>query len=510
MGSVSVIDDRGPGSDYTWLSSSFVWTDDQATRTWASAHVSEFVATVSEGLEFSKVEEKGVTLAPFNVLLGFANPVSKQSNRVIQTALRLTALRASGVSRTISEAFAFHEAKVISRVITLLFSTALAISNPLKRATARTILENMALAEARSTGFSRPVAERLRLSESRKQSIIHRISVVLGLTEPISKKTSRTVSSSFGFSEARASGFSRKVNESFGLAEVFSQWRAMSRLFSVSLGMTEERKPYTFSKALSTRIGASDALNRSAIFGRIFATSLAMAPKLKRGASKTYDEAFAFHETRKPLNFRKAVLVALGMNEGNIFTKGFIRNFQESLGLTVTQVKEPGKVIKVALRAIGYLLRNANAVISDIKLRKTALTAASFEDILKNDAPAGFSDFVPFRPGDYAYQKAVLRTTIEALSGSTPRLDAMRLLVDVPDRTDRGSLTVDAVGSSVVFARGFSTTDELEVTATLKGGTVVAIPRISALTKDGFHIELIDPSTGAGVSGDVSWIAQGY
>ena len=87
----------------------------------------------------------------------------------------------------------------------------------------------------------------------------------------------------------------------------------------------------------------------------------------------------------------------------------------------------------------------------------------------------------------------------------------MKVTVDVPDVFDRGSSTITdaqaASGLRITFSRSFHITPE--ITVTLKGGTVMAIPKILSPDDGGFTLVLETP-TGTRVGGTVSWTAQGY
>src|SRR3569832_2078114 len=89
-------------------------------------------------------------------------------------------------------------------------------------------------------------------------------------------------------------------------------------------------------------------------------------------------------------------------------------------------------------------------------------------------------------------------------------LTGMSLQVDVPDVFDRGSAAItDAVaGITVSYNRQFHIPPE--VTLTLKGGTVIAIPKLTNVTAIDFTVVLVDPATNNQVTGSFTWSAHGY
>ena len=49
-----------------------------------------------------------------------------------------------------------------------------------------------------------------------------------------------------------------------------------------------------------------------------------------------------------------------------------------------------------------------------------------------------------------------------------------------------------------------------EVQATFKGGGALAVPEIGQITKTGFRLTLINPTTQTSIAGNASWAAEGY
>lgn len=149
----------------------------------------------------------------------------------------------------------------------------------------------------------------------------------------------------------------------------------------------------------------------------------------------------------------------------------------------------------------------ARAVISDI-LIGTDMTDTQFQDLLALGGPVGHETFRNFIAGEHEYEDALFKAVFLAGQGSLPRATALTVAVDVPDVFDRGSAAPVATGVlTVPFNRAFN--EPPEVSATLKGGTSVAAPRVTNITTAGFDLELLDP-TNTRIAGEVSWAAKGY
>lgn len=146
-------------------------------------------------------------------------------------------------------------------------------------------------------------------------------------------------------------------------------------------------------------------------------------------------------------------------------------------------------------------------IISDLLVHEADMTFVAFQDQFDQAGPVAYDAWRPFIPGDQEYTKAVFRAAIISL-GSIPSFNELALTVDVPDVFDRGLKTTSAAGVvAVTFARPFYAAPE--VNATLKSGSIVAIPRVTNITTTGFDVDLVNTSN-ARVVGDVSWAAKGY
>jgi hypothetical protein len=153
------------------------------------------------------------------------------------------------------------------------------------------------------------------------------------------------------------------------------------------------------------------------------------------------------------------------------------------------------------------------AIYANMIVCTTDLTKAMFDLIVDSGRVVGYEAFRDFIPGDYRYTKAAFRAILESSNSDRARLNQFKVTVDVPDIFDRGSATISSgqasAGVYVAFGRSFNAPPE--ITLTLKGGTVVAVPKIVGTpTNAGFTVMLVDPATGLGVAGALTWSAHGY
>lgn len=162
-----------------------------------------------------------------------------------------------------------------------------------------------------------------------------------------------------------------------------------------------------------------------------------------------------------------------------------------------------------AITLFDEYVRRANAVFSDITISKDPITQDEFKDMIESGRAPGFSEFRDFIQGDYSYRRAIFRAVATSLDDTDISLDQFKVEVDVPDVFDRGvAEIVNAMtGVEIDFNRVFNIVPE--ITITLTGGTVIALPDVIAKSETSFTVILTDASD-TRVTGTVSWAAHGY
>lgn len=155
---------------------------------------------------------------------------------------------------------------------------------------------------------------------------------------------------------------------------------------------------------------------------------------------------------------------------------------------------------------------NSRSVVSDIFVGNTDIDQAAFDAILSNGSAVGYESFRNFIGGDYEYSKVLFKGVVNSGTSDAARITSLTMDVDVPDILDKGN-AVTSAGAPITVTLNRSFYSVTEVSATLKGGTIVAVPRVSNIrTISGisyFDVELIDVN-GNRIVGTVSWSAKGY
>ena len=154
------------------------------------------------------------------------------------------------------------------------------------------------------------------------------------------------------------------------------------------------------------------------------------------------------------------------------------------------------------------MVRASGAVLSDVGVR-APLRASEFEALVQH--PAGYTPFRLFHVGDYEYQDAIVRVTMQAGSlGTVPEIYGMVMHVDIDDTVSRGLAHLTAGDNFVAYGKPYYTRPE--VTATLRGGYggdkgVSVI--VDGIDTTGFHVRLVK-ADGNDAAGVISWTAIGY
>jgi len=201
----------------------------------------------------------------------------------------------------------------------------------------------------------------------------------------------------------------------------------------------------------------------------------------------------------------KILSETLTTSESFARTVAFNKAIEEIITFADSIAKDIGVSVDEVLVVIDEMLRNANAIFSDIAISSGDLTFDSFTALT---SPAGYEAFNTFVAGDLTYEKALFKILLEtSITTSKPGVSNWELNVDVPDITDKGTATIEAEATTVTFSKTFHAIPE--VTVTLKGGEVGTYPMLMTTSKTGFTVKIVD-SGGTLVSGSVGWVAYGY
>ncbi len=348
----------------------------------------------------------------------------------------------------------------------------------------------------------------------------------LSFAELVQKLGIKRNSESLTFSDKASRALALNKYESLNFVETYTDLIAFVLRFVESLTFTE-KYARTSTKAVFEAFQVGEGLARQLVLRKYetlalaetytdliafilrVSESLSMAEKLSNGVTKPQAENFRLSDALVRSQV-KQISEAFSLAEALGRTVAYRRAINE--GFAIGEAIRRAQTLKLS-EAFGLAeqyRRRANGVISDMIVANTEITEQDFMDILESGHPPGYTNFRDFIQGDYTYQRALFRAILTSSNADRGYIDGLRVTVDVPDVFDRGTAQVVTASSgvAVVFVRTFRVSPE--VTLTFKGGTTVAIPRIlGSVTTAGFTA-ILENTSGARVTGAISWVAQGY
>lgn len=145
----------------------------------------------------------------------------------------------------------------------------------------------------------------------------------------------------------------------------------------------------------------------------------------------------------------------------------------------------------------------------DLEVRNVARGAAFFLDFVRARKPLQHQAWRLLVPGEYEYTTALILLRAQ---GSDPSQQVTitegNHFVDVPDIVQRGEITLTTAAATVTFPVPFK--GGVRVVVSQIGGATVGIAKLTAApTNASFSVRLFT-TAGAGLAGDVAWIAQGF
>ena len=348
----------------------------------------------------------------------------------------------------------------------------------------------------------------------------------LSFAELVQKLGIKSNSESLTFSDKSSRALALNKYENLNFVETYTDLIAFVLRFVESLTFTE-KYARTGTKAVFETFQVGEGLARQLVLRKYetlalaetytdliafilrVSESLSMAEKLSKGVIKPQAENFRLSDALVKSQV-KQISEAFSLAEALGRTVAYRRAINE--GFAIGEAIRRAQTLKLseAFSLAEQYRRRANGVISDMIVANTEITEQDFMDILESGHPPGYTNFRDFIQGDYTYQRALFRAILTSSNADRGYIDGLRVTVDVPDVFDRGTAQVVTASSgvAVVFVRTFRVSPE--VTLTFKGGTTVAIPRIlGSVTTAGFTA-ILENTSGARVTGAISWVAQGY
>lgn len=446
---VTVTESQGPR--YTWANASFTWASASAGKSWLTAYPAVYVVAVAATLAWGEATGRrhGKRLA---------EGVSLAEERRHQAALQK------------AESLGFADTYYDLIAYVLRWVESLGVAESVSKVGRKSVHENLLTLDSLARSVTKAAQEGLPVTEGLARRVLQEHGESLLVASSSARVASKAFAERVGLTDGLEQGFSKRVAEALNFAETYYDLIAFILRIGEGLALSDQASR-KLQKPVAEALSTSDQLSRQSV---------------------------------------KQVVQALAFAENLGRTVAYKRLLHEGLGVSDALRRAMRLAAHEALALAEQYRRHANGVISDMIVASTEITEADFANIVEAGHPPGYTDFRDFIQGDYAYQKALFRAILKSRNSDRGFIDALRVTVDVPDVFDRGTVQItDAQAGAVI---GFSRTFRVppEVTMTHKGGTVVAIPRLSsAITRTGFTA-VLENTAGTRVTGTFTWIAQGY
>jgi hypothetical protein len=385
--------------------------------------------------------------------------------------------------------------------VTHVSSEAIAVADSVSKVVAQSLNDAFGFVDALVNGIGANHAEGLSVQELVAKSIAVPKQEALGLGESLTNGVMARLFEQLVAADALSSAVDTKHAEGLSVQELISK--------SVDLPMQEVLLLDSFvangiSVKLFEQLAAVDGLVKSSAVS--IAEYLLTQDVLAKGYTLPQSETVAVQDQS-----RHDAAVSLAESLSVIDVWGRVVAFQRALSEGLSVQEATGRAASLPFAETFALAdeyrKNANAVVSDMLIAQGDITPEQFAALLEGARPPGFGEFQPFINGDYEYKRALMKVAMTATGAERAAVRQCALEVDVPDVFDGGTASVVSGGTEVLFNREFH--EPPEVAIVWKGGTSIAIPRLLEITKQSFIVELVTPE-GVGVSGTVSWSANGY
>lgn len=297
-----------------------------------------------------------------------------------------------------------------------------------------------------------------------------------------------------------------RAMESLSLSETCSKAQALNLKIALTLIESGFKKAST--SVINEDVTLAPATTSESDFHRDLREFLTLSDKSQKVVSLKKTELASISES-KAFNVSRKIIESLGLVDAMSRVTIFHQLLSENIGVDDALSKAITAANFSSINLSEEFIRNAATVVTDLILDDKELDEGVFLQVMQRSSPVGFTEYQEFIEGEYSYKDALVKIVMSSTSDARAVLTDLKFHVDVPDVTESGSvLVVPTVGGQRVdFTRSFAIPPE--VSLTLKGGKIVALPDVISTDQLGFNLILKDLS-GVSVGGTVGWSAQGY
>lgn len=269
------------------------------------------------------------------------------------------------------------------------------------------------------------------------------------------------------------------------------------------------------SHKLYEQVALADVCNRRFMALRGFNESVKLETFARKAVGQLTSEAMVIAE-RHNANIKTPKFEKISTADNFNRRASSFRNWEEAASLADFAFKSISiNLLETAMVRDAYI-KACEAVLSNLYIGKTALTASGFEKLA--NTPGGYETFIEFKVGEYEYKDALVRVQMQSkMPQLSPTAADIVMHVDIPDTDDRGTAYISDTeeATKIYFNKHYYTPPEVNVV--VRGGSTgsgIIVPYIISTDKEDsvgryFEVELID-SGGERTTGTISWVSKGY
>lgn len=316
----------------------------------------------------------------------------------------------------------------------------------------------------------------------------------------------------FAISEKLTKNINFKLKDSLGVTDNILKLGNIKLEESISAG---DKVSNAGSHKLYEQVALADVCNRRFMALRGFNESVKLETFARKVVGQLTSEAMVIAE-RHNANIKTPKFEKISTADNFNRRASSFRNWEEAASLADFAFKSISiNLLETAMVRDAYI-KACEAVLSNLYIGKTALTASGFEKLV--NTPGGYETFIEFKVGEYEYKDALVRVQMQSkMPQLSPTAADIVMHVDISDTDDRGTAYISDTeeATKIYFNKHYYTPPEVNVV--VRGGLTgsgIIVPYIISTDKEDsvgryFEVELID-SGGERTTGTISWVSKGY
>ena len=303
--------------------------------------------------------------------------------------------------------------------------------------------------------------------------------------------------------------FFRWYDETFQTQELLANWPYLPK--EDSFGITDfVAKKSAIVKSLTINF-VEETLDHVAIFFRWYDETFQTQELLANWPYLPKEDSFGITDfvAKKSAIVKSLTINFVEEHENKVV---FDRKFEDGIIFNSLTINDVDAQYAELLKIYDAILEPGSGVVSELLFEEGTWDLESVEKYMMRGKPVGHEYFKQFIYGDYTYERALFRVSLDTSETDRALLEQFQIAVDVPDLVDRGSAEVEDrnVDLVVKFYKDFHIAPEVTVTMRAGDSATPVVAEITNITEESFTVHLLNALTGERTTGRFIWTAVGY